>query len=229
LDPVREVAFTFLANPPDTTSLIPEMTLKTADKVFPEWMRFCCSVHYSGHFSEQLEILLKQTLLKLEELAEEVHEKSNGYPNNSINGYVWFNGAIVRNWSDALSYLFEMRQKPQEKATVLQYKCKVTCSIMSHYHQLVGPDMIEAAAALIVINDTETAKKYYQAVIADFEPLARLWQGQPEEPITADDLISLKALLDAYDGFTRLEANYFYSDQRQKLEQLIQNSENLSL
>jgi len=86
--------------------------------------------------------------------------------------------------------------------------------------------MIEAAVALIAINDTETAKKYYQAVIADFEPLARLWQGQPEEPITAEDLISLKALLGAYDGFARLESNHYYSDQRQRLEQIIQGSEN---
>jgi len=119
LDPVREVAFTLLSNPTDTTLLIPEMPLKAADKIFPEWIRFCCSVHYSRHFPEQLEFLLKQTVRKLEELAEEVRKKSNGYPNNSISGDVWFNGAVVRNWSEALGYLFEMRQKPQEKAAVL--------------------------------------------------------------------------------------------------------------
>jgi hypothetical protein len=73
LDPVRKTALALLTNTADAAWLTPEMTLKTADTVLPEWMRFCCSVHYSGHFSEQLEILLKETAGKLGHLAEEVH------------------------------------------------------------------------------------------------------------------------------------------------------------
>src|SRR5262249_49827126 len=94
LEPTQTVVLALLSNQPNTTLRIPKMPLSTADKLFPEWMRFCCSIHYCGHFSEQLDILLKQTVEKLEELAEEVREKSNGYPRNSINSGVWFNGAV---------------------------------------------------------------------------------------------------------------------------------------
>ena len=223
-DPVQQVAFAMLSNAPGTSLLIPEMSLSTADKLFPEWMCFCCSVYYSGHFSEQLQILLRQTIRKLEDLADEVSEKAGNYPHNPINGAVWINGAVVRNWSDALSYLFDMQEKSHEKAAVLQAKCKITCSIMSHYHHLVGPDMIEAADALITINDTATAKQYYQAVIADFEPLLQLWQEPLETAIPEEGLISLKALMEAYNGFDRLESSQYYSNQRKTLAQLIQAS-----
>ena len=161
---------------------------------------------------------------KLKELSGEVSEKSNGYPSNPINGAVWLNGAIVRNWCDALSYLFDMRGRPYDKAIVLQCKCKVTCSIMSHYRHAVGPDMIEAAAALVAINETDTAINYYTAVIADFEPFARMWDQHPEEPVEPDDLISLRALLDAYNGWQQLDPTQDFAPRRSQVEQLIQRA-----
>ncbi|BAV04734.1 hypothetical protein SAMN05421788_11163 [Filimonas lacunae] len=225
---VREVAFKLLSNVPDTDLVVPKMILVGVDSVFTEWIRFCCSIHYSGHFQQQLEVLLKQTIQRLEELAEEVAQQSNGYPHNSINGGVWFNGATVRNWSDALGYLFELRNKPHNRATVLQCKCKITCSIMSHYPHLVGPDMIEAATALISIGDNKTAEKYYLAVIADFEQLLECRNDESNENIQEEELISFKALLDAYNGIDRIQAGHDYDDKRKVLEQLISNAGILS-
>lgn len=220
-NPIEKVAFDLLSNAPDTDLVVPEMRLVGVNSVFTEWIRFCCSIHYSGYFQGQLEVLLKQTIQRLEELAEEVAQQSNGYPRNSMNGGVWFNGATVRNWSDALSYLFELRNKPHDRATVLQCKCKITCSIMSHYPHLVGPDMVEAAAALICIGDNKTAERYYLAVIADLEQLLECWDDEPKEKIEGEDLISFKALLDAYNGIDRIGASHNYNDKRKLLEQLI--------
>ena len=93
---------------------------------------------------------------------------------------------------------------------------------------MVGPDMIEAADALVTVNDVELAKNYYRAVIADFEPIAELWREHPEEAITAEDTISLKALLHAYDGLARLEANENYDEKRQRIEEMIQSTQNPS-
>jgi hypothetical protein len=41
IDPIRKLVFAPLSNPLDLTLSIPEMPLKTADKVIPEWVRFC--------------------------------------------------------------------------------------------------------------------------------------------------------------------------------------------
>jgi hypothetical protein len=93
---------------------------------------------------------------------------------------------------------------------------------------MVGPDMIEAAAALVAIDDVDLAKNYYRAVVADFEPIVQLWREHPEEPIAEEDTISLKALLHAYDGLARLEANENYDEKRQRIEEMIQSTQNPS-
>jgi len=72
-----------------------------------------------------------------------------------------------------------------------------------------SPDMIEAAAALLVIEDKETAKKYYQAVVADFQPIANQWQPYPDEPITEEDF----------------EGAESFRNERQMIERMIQKGE----
>ena len=54
---------------------------------------------------------------------------------------------------------------------------------MSHYPNILGPDMIEAAAAFEAIGETTLGRSYLDAILADFQPMMRLLQEQPDEQV----------------------------------------------
>ncbi|HTI92855.1 MAG TPA: hypothetical protein VL727_19795 [Puia sp.] len=203
-DPVLKAAWMILSNKPVNDLELPPTNLKTAGDDFPEWIRMCWVLRDNGHFEGKMDTLLQKTLNWLEQLAEEVHQRSNGYPMRSTTGEVWFTGAIIRNWSTPVADLFDRRQRGEDKAKTLHLKCKVTSSIMSHYPNILGPDMIEAAAAFEAIGDTDTSRRYFDAILADFEPMMKLLQGHPDEPVNEEDILSMGALLAAYKGLNRL-------------------------
>jgi hypothetical protein len=85
---------------------------------------------------------------------------------------------------------------------------------MAHYPQTLGPDMIAAAIALEAVGETEIPKSYYQAIITDFQPRADDIRVATEEPVTEDDILTVGALLDAYDGLNRLDGTDAFRDER---------------
>jgi len=215
------VAYALLSGKAGISLKVPAIRLKDAGDHFPEWVRFCSSIQDNGNFSLQLEDLLQQILSMLEKLTDEVQQKSNGYPKNSTTGEVWFSGAIIRNWCETLAFLFDKRQDLKGKVQALQFKCKVTLSIMSHYPAIVGPDMIEAALALEAIGDYDNAKSYYRAVIADLQPLADELSLSPEEPLNEHDKVMLEALLRAYKELDRSDETHESGEARERLRRMI--------
>jgi len=139
----------------------------------------------------------------------------------AIAGYVWMNGAIIREWCDFLAGLFEQGGDLVGKANALQLKCKITDAIMAHYPQTLGPDMIAAASALEAVGETEIPKGYYQGIITDFQPMADDIGANPEESVTEDDILTLEALRDAYDSLNRLDGTEVFQDERAFLMTII--------
>ena len=220
-DPVLKAAWMILSNKEVDKLELPGINLKTAGDDFPEWIRMCCVRQDNGQFGGKMDTLLQKTLNWLEQLAEEVHRRANGYPMKSTTGEVWFTGAIIRNWGTTLGDLFDRRQKGEDKAKTLHLKCKVTSSIMSHYPNILGPDMIEAAAAFEAIGDTATCRRYFDAILADFQPMMQLLQEHPDEQVNEEDILSMGALLAAYTGLNRLSNGENFGAEKAWLEAFI--------
>jgi hypothetical protein len=214
LDPARQVAGEILTGKRVTIESARWNNLTEAGEAFPEWMRLLCALQLNGYYPQQMKVLLKETLHWLEALVVEIKEKANGYPGNPIAGYVWMNGATIRTWCDPLVEIFARQENGRDRANALQLKCSITGAIMGHYPQTLGPDMIATAAALEAVGETAIPKGYYQAIISDFQPMADDIQTAPEEPVTEDDIDTLQALLDAYEGINRLEATDAFSTER---------------
>jgi hypothetical protein len=126
LDPVRLVAWQLFSGKLPSELTPPSGNLKEAGEHFPEWIRLLCVLQYNGHFPLQTDLLLMGTLKWLENLSGEISERADGYPSKPIAGYVWMNGAIVREWCDPLIALFEQKGALMGKANALQLKCKIT-------------------------------------------------------------------------------------------------------
>lgn len=205
LDTARQVAWEILSDKPAPAWVAPYSSLQEANEEFPEWICLLCALQHNGHYPHQMEALLQETLQWLRALIVEIKEKSNGYPRNPIAGYVWMNGATIRTWCDPVVEIFTSQENLADRANALQLKCQITGAIMGHYPQTLGPDMIAAAAALEAVGETTIPKGYYKAIISDFQPMADVIRAAPEEPVTEDDIATLQALLDAYEGLDRLE------------------------
>ena len=219
--PVQQLARDLLSG--KITDLVaPTTTLTKAGDLFPEWVRFLWVLQDNGHYHAPMTSGLQATIPWLEQLAAEVSEKADGYPQKSIAAYIWRNGAILRKWCDPVAGLFQQQGKPQDRAKILQLKCQLTGAIMSHYPQTLGPDMIAAAAAWESVGETAIPQRYYQAIITDFQPLAEDIRAMAAEGVTEDGIQILQALRDAYDGWNRIQQAPAFAVERAWVETLLQ-------
>jgi hypothetical protein len=214
LDPARQLAREVLTGRPTPAAGAPRTNLTEASEVFPEWICLLCALHHNGHYPQQTEALLEETLHWLQALVVEIREKANGYPSNPIAGHVWKNSSTIRSWCDPLVEIFTQQENRFGRASALQLKCRITGASMGHYPQTLGPDMIAAAAALEKIGDTAIPKGYYKAIISDFQPMADDHRTEPDYPVTQDDIRTLRALLEAYEGLNRLEGTDEFPDEQ---------------
>jgi|GEM_PF-4604586 len=81
--------------------------------------------------------------------------------------------------------------------------------------------MIAAVSALEGVGETEIPKGYYKAIISDFQRMADDIRAAPEEPVTEDDIGTLQALLDAYEGLNRLEETDAFPGERAFLSAIL--------
>lgn len=190
--------------------------------LFAELNRLFFSLLQNGNFTTQIDDVTKIVIDTLVDLAEQVRIESNGYPSVSMNGGIWFTGASIRDWCSQLSAYFVKTNNLTANITVLQSKCKITCSIMSHYPHMVGPDMIEAAIALEAIGNIDLAINYYNAVIADFEHFADSIRDNPDEVIYEEEIISLNALLQGYKQMNRLKHTTQFDNNIQFIHAIIE-------
>lgn len=134
--------------------------------------------------------------------ATHIHQNSGNYPQTSISGKVWIDGAVIRDWALYMATYYEDLKKYQEETEMRFVRSKITNAIMSHYMHLVGPDMIGVAKCLEKIDLPDKAYQFYHAVQLDFEQL--IPELSNEKQISIEDKLSLWALKEAYQGLMRL-------------------------
>ncbi len=155
--------------------------------------------------------------------ARHIAQNSNDYPQNSISGNIWMDGYVLRSWAQALSEYFEKQKNDEYALDMSLEKARITCSIMSHYPELVGPDMISVASKYEAKGAISDALNFYRPVLADFvEFLEDIEFSRYEDNIgeMEQDPFILNALIDAVEGLQRLD-NYVdeenYIDRAKKL------------
>jgi hypothetical protein len=136
-----------------------------------------------------------------------IEKNSNDYPRNSINGKVWMDGAGLRSRADKLSEYFKRKNNDQRELEALFLRAKLTCTIMSHYPETVGPDMNALALKYEKLGNQKEAKKYYTPVVLDFTwRVANVEQSikEPDGDFFDADLPIVQSLIDALQGLKRI-------------------------
>jgi len=195
-------------------------------KEFNELIRLLVAIHLNDHFKANERVLLKGILEILDYLVKDLADSAGGYPNNPINGLVWFGGMWLRICCDSLAFYCDMREDLTGKIRALENKCQVTLSIMSHYPHLVGPDMVRAAEAHEMAGNFPRAKQMYSAVIADLQWIADDIEDLDEEDAKSMHIYSLDALANAYKGVMGIDKSDAFAAQLNNTEAIIQQIKN---
>jgi len=157
----------------------------------------------------EIEKLISLTLLEcIRDGSVYIAENSNNYPQNSINGKIWMDGAGLRTRADDLSEYFRNKEDDQNLLESVFLRAKLTNTIMSHYPNLVGPDMIAVAHQLEKMENFEKAKQFFNPVVLDFTSLVQdVEEGLNENDVRDEDYPITESLIQALEGFKRLGEN----------------------
>jgi hypothetical protein len=176
-----------------------------SDKLFKNLTRLLFAVSLSGKHSDLERIIQHKLHQSTRTISDEINTKSNGYPLNSINAQVWLCGAGMRAGYTYLLHYYKIKGLVKEQLFVARMKTTITLSIMGHYKDMVGPDMIAVAELEEKINSAEVALDHYKAVIADFEDETEFFMENPEEAPNDAEREILSSLLKSYQNVDRLE------------------------
>lgn len=154
----------------------------------------------------EIEKVVSLTLLEcIRDGAVYIAENSNNYPQNSINGKIWMDGAGLRAQADELSKYFENKEDDQNTLETVFLRAKLTNTIMSHYPNLVGPDMIAVALQFEKMGNMEKAKQFLNPVVLDFTRLVQnVEKGLNEYEVIDEDFTIIESLIQALEGLKRL-------------------------
>ncbi len=161
-------------------------------------------------YSEEPEIekLVALTLMEcIRDGVVYIEQNSNNYPQNSINGKIWMDGAGLRTRADELSDYFNNKQDDKNTLEALFLRAKITNTIMSHYPNLVGPDMIAVGFQFEKMGNIEKAKQFLNPVVLDFTSLVEDVKdglADSEVGVTDEDLPITESLINALEGLKRL-------------------------
>ena len=134
----------------------------------------------------------------------EIEQKSGDYPTSLISADVWMNGAFLNEWAYFMAQYFKRENDKKSELQMLFIRAKVTNAIMSHYHHLVGPTMVDLGICYLANDLSEKAEECFNAVILDFEWLIDEYIDHNVE-INEEDAISISALQRAYEGILGLK------------------------
>ena len=154
------------------------------------------------------EELVSVTLLHfIEDGVNYISNNSNNYPNNSISAKIWMDGVGLRSRVDELAEYYKRKNNDQRELEAIFLRAKLTNTIMSHYPNLVGPDMIAIAHQYEKMGNKEKAKQFYDPVLMDFTSLVQEIKtgiNDPEIGTTNEDLPITQSLIDALEGLKRI-------------------------
>jgi len=138
---------------------------------------------------EQLDELLEL----MENEVKRIRSQANGYPNATIAGDVWFDGAALAEHGEALANFLPEEKFLEEKAKATIIWTGAVLSVCSHYHHMVGPAMIANAKISEKMGNMDYAKGAYSAVLQDFECILEYAEEDDTKPI-GEDLVAIQSL-----------------------------------
>ena len=166
--------------------------------------------------AKDLEKPLADHLVKLfDQLTEHIKVNAQDYPVNSMKAKTWMDGAAIRLGAQEMADYFGRKGDKTNEINMCFLKAKVTTSIMSHYPELVGPDMISVASKLEKKKARENAVNFYRPVLMDFQTFLQEMEDAKEQDalkITEREEAILYSLILAVEGLTRLDG---YEDSEQ--------------
>lgn len=136
-----------------------------------------------------------------------IGENSNNYPHNSINGKIWMDGAGLRTRADELSAYFRNKNDDESTLQAIFLRSKITNTIMGHYPNLVGPDMVAVGLQCEKMGKNATAQQFLNAVVLDFTRLVQEVKEDMLNPefVARDEEIPItESLVHALEGLKRL-------------------------
>lgn len=199
-----------LANPPAAEQSFAELELET-DYVFEiaELSSFYLDLKPE---LEELKLSLEKFLTEIFlHLSSHIREASNNYPEQSISAKVWMDGHTLRYWIEFVLQEVEKRGNLEREIELAFYKAKVTLSIMAHYPENVGPDMVRIAKKYESAEDYENASRFYQPATTDFKVFLEEIESYTEEEdfeLEEREHIILDSLVQAVEGKLRTDKNY---------------------
>lgn len=136
---------------------------------------------------------LNQCLVLMGKEVKRVRSQANGYPNNTISGDVWFDGAALANYGEVLAHFLSDKDFLEEQSKATNLWTGAVLSVCPHYHHLVGPAMIANASINERMGNLEYSKSAYSAVLQDFECILEYAEEDEFKP-EGEDLVALNSL-----------------------------------
>ncbi|EDN68117.1 hypothetical protein BGP_1545 [Beggiatoa sp. PS] len=150
------------------------------------------------------EQLLINCLEQLEQEVITVQKQANGYPNSTITGGVWFGGAALASYGEALADYLSDKNLIEHEARATNLWAAAILSVCSHYHHLVGPAVVANAKIREKLGDLKSALQAYNAIVLDFECILEGCEEDDTKPFE-EDLISIESLDYAVNRLIELE------------------------
>lgn len=130
-------------------------------------------------------------------------------------------GAGVRAALNLLLYYYKQKQNAEPQLEAAYYRTRITLSIMGHYKNLVGPDMLETAHLFEKQGDLKRAKGFFEAVKNDFERELDWFMDSPEVGADEDERIILKSLKEAYENIDRINSTNDFAERCKLIDEAL--------
>lgn len=140
-----------------------------------------------------------------------IKEQVKNFPKNAINPLIWAEGAEMRAALNAFIFYYKLKDNIEALHFLMMNRTQLSLSVMSHYKNILGPDMIEAARIKEQIGEKETALSFYKAIESEFKGELVWFTSTPEAGPSEEDVVTLKTLREALLSIDRLSDTDEYS------------------
>ncbi len=198
------------------------VTLKDENSVlFKNLVRLIFALDVNGNY-DNLRLQVDDKLFEvIPDIVKNIKEQSAGYPRNPMNALVWAEGAGFRSSLNALIYYYRLKENIDTLHFLIMNRTQITLSIMGHYRNLVGPDMLESADIKEKLGQTDAALSFYKAIQGDFKNELKWFLDTPEAGPNEEDVISLESLKKALQSIDRLSGTNEYTEICSQIDEVL--------
>lgn len=190
--------------------------------LFKDLIRLIFALDISEKHDDIRELVTDKLLDVIPDIVNGIKGEAKDYPRKPISALVWMEGAGMRSCLNSLIYYYKVKEDIEILHTLIILRTQITLAIMSHYKNLVGPDMIESAQIKEKIGQSDVAKAFYNGVKSDFEGELKWFIDTPEAGANEDDVIILNSLKEAYLSLDRLENTNEFAEPCKLIDEILE-------